>query len=119
MGMDDIIIGEYISDARNILQKKYGFTSVSLSELLSLRRFIIEIVDHQGKTPFTEVDIPFESVARLLMEYYDMDFADLHRLDNGKISIAMYSTLISDDTFCLSQEFLDYITIRQEKMYTP
>ncbi len=119
MDIRDTVVGEHISDAIEIMRQKYGLKCRGLSEILSLRKFVVEALSTQGDALFSQVDPSFEAVARLLKENYSIDFVDLHKLDNGKIQIGMYSRLVSRDRFDLDQEFKEYIQIMQERMYLP
>lgn len=112
-------VGKYVQDALLIMQRKYDFKPRGLSEILSLRRFVVESLSCQSDKPFMELSPDFEAVAGLLREYYGIDFTDLHRLDNGRVQIGMFSRLVSRDGFTLDPEFPEYLRRKQEQMYLP
>lgn len=126
-----------LSDTVNYLSDVFGIDGLTLSQILSLRRYIIEALNnneelyqrHPKNTP-SDNDIrminilnpTYEALTRFFLDYFDIDFKDFFpRDDKGRIIqfVKGLSALIADpeDEFQVSAEFREYLRRKQNAMY--
>ncbi len=120
--MEDNDITERLRNQISFIGNVFGL-ELTLSEILSLRRYVIEEELSKSKG-LSQSTSSMEPVARLLKDYYGIDFLDLFpRRDDGKpiIAIAGFSRLVKDqdDEYSLSKEFKEYLRDIQRNSYLP
>lgn len=122
--MDQVEIVKELQHAV-VLLKDCGLES-TLSEILTLRRGVIEAVNLQAQGP--SVTVPsLEAVAGLLHDYYGMDWSLIwwpvkrRELPRPYPMIGRYSPLVSSDehNMDVDEVFKDYMRRRQAELYFP
>jgi len=110
--------------AVEIMKKRWGLRC-TLSEILTLRRYVLEAERLQPSSHCSgdlscEIDPSADAVARLFYDYYGIDYTELHyKSPSGRVQWGMFSSLVSKDNFAVSSEFKEYLRGVQQRMYAP
>src|SRR3989338_9600917 len=100
--------------------KILGLEKLELSEILSLRRYIIQAeIKQEGCGLWHDSDYASDAVYRHLHEFYGIDYFDLFERENGRPTPPSLSNLVSRDGFHVDVEFKEYFGILQRRLFFP
>ena len=116
-------ITKHLKTSVRILDKAFGLEP-TLSEILSLRRYIVEAEaniprESRENIIFGGPVLYFEAIVQLFDTHYGIDLMDLlKRGPNGKVAIPIFSDLIADG-LKIRPEFKAYLRRKQQEQYFP
>lgn len=128
--VDEQLVAHYVRRAIDYFKSTFDL-DCTLSEIFSLRRYVIESIEAQHGAKRDISDSAFDAAHKFLWEYYGIDWADLYpRSQKGFIQLGVYSKLVSDPSKLFGDEslifgseidpqFKEYLRRVHSRMYTP